>query len=135
MLLIRAFFACLVAWMPFPSRTSHQPLWYSQLPACLMRKHRPCERKSLYRAGNTATALPACSACHLPNGAGVPSNFPRLSGQHAEYTYAQLKAFKSGERGNDKDGIDVNGKIMRAIAQRLDDAQMKALADFSAGLR
>ena len=91
--------------------------------------------QSLYRAGNTATALPACSACHLPNGAGVPSNFPRLSGQHAEYTYAQLKAFKSGERGNDKDGIDVNGKIMRAIAQRLDDTQMKALADFSAGLR
>lgn len=91
--------------------------------------------QNLYRAGNVATGLPACSACHLPNGAGVPSNFPRLSGQHADYTYAQLKAFKAGERGNDKGGVDVNGKIMRDIAMRLDDTQMKALADFSAGLR
>ena len=91
--------------------------------------------QTLYRAGNTATALPACSACHLPNGVGVPSNFPRVAGQHADYTYAQLKAFKAGERGNDKDNVDVNGKIMRAIALRMDDAQMKALADYSAGLR
>ncbi len=91
--------------------------------------------QALYRAGDAAAAIPACSACHLPNGVGVPKNFPRVAGQHADYTYAQLKAFKAGERGNDKDGVDVNGKIMRAIAGRMDDAQMKALADYSAGLR
>ncbi|MEP7329364.1 MAG: c-type cytochrome [Betaproteobacteria bacterium] len=91
--------------------------------------------QTLYRAGNTTTALPACSSCHSPNGVGVPSNFPRVAGQQADYTYAQLKAFKAGERGNDKDGVDLNGKIMRTIATRMDDAQMKALADYTAGLR
>ena len=113
-------------------------IYYAQQKPKLLTAKDPALAKAgqmLYRAGNTANGLPACSACHLPNGVGVPSNFPRLSGQHADYTYAQLKAFKAGERGNDKDGVDVNGKIMRDIAMRLDDAQMKALADFSAGLR
>jgi cytochrome c553 len=91
--------------------------------------------QAIYRGGDAVTAVPACSACHLPNGVGLPKNFPRVAGQHADYTYAQLKAFKAGDRGNDKDGIDVNGKIMRSIALRMTDAQMKALADYSAGLR
>ena len=46
-----------------------------------------------------------------------------------------MKAFKSGERGADKDGKDANGMIMAAIAQRLTDAQMKALAEYTSGLR
>ena len=91
--------------------------------------------QSLYRAGDASSALPACSACHSPNGGGVPKNFPRLSGQYADYTYAQLKAFKSGERGNDKDGKDVQGRIMWTVAQRMSDTQMKALADYASGLR
>ena len=77
-------------------------------------------RRQLYRAGDAATGLPACSACHSPTGAGIPKNYPRLSGQHADYTYAQLKAFKAGERGNDKDGKDLQGKIMAAIAAQHD---------------
>jgi len=89
----------------------------------------------LYRAGDAASGMPACSACHSPNGAGIPKNFPRLSGQYADYTYAQLKAFKAGERGNDTDGKDTQGKIMWAIAQHMTDAQMRALADYTAGLR
>jgi cytochrome c553 len=89
----------------------------------------------LYRAGDVATGLPACSSCHSPDGAGIPKNYPRLSGQYAEYTYAQLKAFKAGERGNDEAGKDAQGKIMWAVAQRLSDSQMKALADYTAGLR
>jgi cytochrome c553 len=91
--------------------------------------------QKLYRGGDAATGLPACSACHAPNGAGVPRNYPRLAGQHADYTYAQLKAFKTGERGADKDGKDVNGRIMATIATRLSDAQMKALAEYASGLR
>ena len=51
-------------------------------------------------------------ACHSPTGAGIPKNFPRLSGQYADYSYAQPgKAFKAGERGADKDGRDTQGKI------------------------
>ncbi len=113
-------------------------IYYSQQQPKLLTARDPALAKAgqtLYRAGDAATALPACSACHLPNGVGVAKNFPRVAGQHADYTYAQLKAFKAGERGNDKGGVDVNGKIMRAIAARMDDAQMKALADYTAGLR
>ena len=91
--------------------------------------------QSLYRGGLAGTGLPACSSCHSPNGAGIPKNYPRLAGQHADYTYAQLKAFKAGERGADKDGKDAQGRIMRAVAQKLSDEQMKAVADYAAGLR
>jgi cytochrome c553 len=65
----------------------------------------------------------------------MPKNYPRLAGQHGDYTYAQLKAFKAGERGADKDGKDVQGRTMVAIAGRLTDMQMKALAEYTAGLR
>lgn len=91
--------------------------------------------QSLYRGGAAATGLPACAACHSPTGAGIPKNYPRLAGQYADYTYAQLKAFKAGERGADKDGKDPQGKIMSAVAQKMSDDQMKALADYAAGLR
>ena len=91
--------------------------------------------QSLYRAGDQAKGIPACAACHGPNGAGIPKNYPRLAGQHGDYTYAQLKAFKSGERGADKDGKDVNGRIMTAIAAKLTDQQMRALAEYTSGLR
>jgi cytochrome c553 len=90
--------------------------------------------QKVYRGGNAATALPACSACHSPTGVGIPSRYPRLSGQHADYTYTQLKSFKAGERGNDKDGIDVNGKVMTQIATRMSDAEMQAVAQYAAGL-
>jgi cytochrome c553 len=88
-----------------------------------------------YRGGDAAAGIPACAACHAPNGAGVPKNYPRLAGQYADYTYAQLKSFKAGERGNDKDGKDVNGRIMGMIAAKMSDAQMKAVAEYVSGLR
>ena len=91
--------------------------------------------QSLYRGGDAGAGIPACAACHSPDGSGVPKNYPRLAGQYAEYTYAQLKAFRSGERGADKDGKDVNGRIMAAIAARMTDAQMKAVAEYTSGLR
>jgi cytochrome c553 len=91
--------------------------------------------QSLFRGGVAAAGLPACSSCHSPNGAGIPKNYPRLAGQHAEYSLAQLNAFKAGERGADKDGKDVQGRIMTAIAQRMTAEQMKAVADYTAGLR
>jgi cytochrome c553 len=91
--------------------------------------------QALYRGGEAATGVPACSACHSPTGAGIPKNYPRLAGQHADYVFAQLKAFKAGERGADREGKDVNGKIMTAVAAKLTEAQMKALAEYTQGLR
>ena len=91
--------------------------------------------QKLWRGGDAANGVPACSACHSPTGAGIPKNFPRLAGQYADYTYAQLKAFKAGERGADAAGRDINGRVMNAIAQKMSDAQMKAVADYAAGLR
>jgi cytochrome c553 len=91
--------------------------------------------QSLYRGGVLASGIPACSSCHSPDGAGIPKNYPRIGGQYADYVYAQLKAFKSGERGADKDGKDVQGKVMGAVAQKMSDEQMKAVADYTAGLR
>jgi cytochrome c553 len=84
--------------------------------------------QKIYRGGNAATAVPACASCHTPDGAGIPSQFPRLAGQHAEYILAQLKAFRSGERADD------NSKMMRAIAVKLSDQEIRAVAEYISGL-
>ena len=84
--------------------------------------------QTVYRAGNTAAGLPACSGCHSPNGVGIPAQFPRLKGQHLDYTLAQLKAFRAGERNNDPSGM------MRTIAARMSDQEMAAVAEFISGL-
>ena len=91
--------------------------------------------QKLFRGGDSVAGIPACAACHGPNGAGIPKNYPRLAGQHADYTLAQLKAFKAGERGADKDGKDVNGRIMAMVAAKMSEAQMKAVAEYASGLR
>jgi cytochrome c553 len=91
--------------------------------------------QQVYRGGDAATGVPACGACHSPTGVGIPKNYPRLAGQYADYTYAQLQAFASGTRGADKEGKDLSGRIMGTIAKRMTDAQMKAVADYAAGLR
>jgi cytochrome c553 len=81
----------------------------------------------IYRAGIAEKAVPACAGCHSPNGAGIPAQYPRLGGQHADYTDAQLKAFRDGTRRNNI--------AMAQIAARLSDAETKAVADYIAGLR
>jgi cytochrome c553 len=83
-----------------------------------------------YRAGNIANGLPACTGCHAPDGKGnAPAGFPRLSGQHPDYIEKQLNNFRLGNRINDGDTAP-----MRAIADKLSDAEIKALANFIAGL-
>ncbi len=84
--------------------------------------------QKLYRGGDMGRGLPACAACHGPNGSGVPVQYPRLSGQYMEYTEAQLKAFRSGQRANDLNGM------MRAIAAKMSDAEIRAVSDYIAGL-
>ena len=85
--------------------------------------------QQIWRAGIASKGVPACAGCHGPAGAGVPAQYPRLAGQYAEYTDLQLKNFRSEERSNDPE------KMMRAIADKLSDKQIKALADYVAGLR
>ncbi|MBK8016367.1 MAG: c-type cytochrome [Betaproteobacteria bacterium] len=85
--------------------------------------------QKLYRGGDTARGIPACSGCHSPSGAGIPAQYPRLGGQHQEYTAAQLKAFRAGERANDANSM------MRAIAAKLSDAEISALSEYVAGLK
>ncbi len=91
--------------------------------------------QKLWRAGDAATGVPACSACHGPTGAGIPKLYPRIGGQWSDYTLVQLKAFKAGERGMDKTGKDVQGRIMHGVAQGLTEEQMRALAEYAQGLR
>jgi len=85
--------------------------------------------RKLFRGGNLATGVAACAGCHSPNGAGIPSQYPRLAGQHPEYVATQLKAFRAGERAN-----DVNN-IMRAVAARLTDKEIASVAEYLTGLR
>ncbi|HWS03038.1 MAG TPA: c-type cytochrome [Gammaproteobacteria bacterium] len=86
--------------------------------------------EKLFRGGNATTGVAACMGCHGPNGMGnPPANFPRLSGQHAAYTVTQLKTFRSGERANDA------GMMMRNIAARMTDDEMKAVASYIEGLQ
>lgn len=81
----------------------------------------------IYRGGLFDRRVPACMACHAPNGVGMPALYPRLAGQHADYTVAQMKAFRSGERAN--------SPMMTHIARHMTDQEIAAVADFIAGLR
>jgi cytochrome c553 len=83
--------------------------------------------EQIYRGGIAAKQVPACAGCHSPNGAGIPAQYPRLAGQHGDYTEAQLTAFRSGARANSAQ--------MMAIAAKLSDKELKAVADYITGLR
>lgn len=81
----------------------------------------------IYRGGIADRNIAACAGCHSPNGAGIPSQYPRLSGQHADYTVAQLNTFRDGSRANSQQ--------MTQVAAKLNDKEIKAVADYIAGLR
>jgi len=79
--------------------------------------------------GGSANGAPACAGCHGPAGAGMAAQYPRVAGQFAEYVAAQLKLFREGGRANDQNGV------MRGVAARLNDREMRAVAEYAAGLR
>jgi len=83
--------------------------------------------KKIYRGGIGSINVPACAGCHGPNGSGIPALFPRLAGQHQDYTVAQLTNFRSSARTNSPE--------MVTIAKRMSDEEIKAVADFVAGLK
>ena len=85
--------------------------------------------QQIYRAGLADKGVPACTACHMPNGQGMSAaGYPALSGQHEAYTQTQLTKFRAGERNNDPQAM------MRDIASKLSDTEMKAVANFIQGL-
>jgi cytochrome c553 len=81
----------------------------------------------IYRGGISDRQVPACAGCHSPNGAGIPAQYPRLGGQHAEYTATQLTTFRDGGRNNNLQ--------MTQVAAKLNDREIRAVADYIAGLR
>ena len=83
--------------------------------------------EKIYRGGITEKSVPACAGCHGPTGAGIPAQYPRLGGQHADYTESQMNGFRAGTRAN-------NAQMM-AIAAKLSDLEIKAVSDYIAGLR
>jgi cytochrome c553 len=83
--------------------------------------------EKIYRGGIAERNVPACAACHSPTGAGIPAQYPRLGGQHADYVEAQLITFRSGARKN--------GPAMTTVAAKMNDREIKAVADYVAGLR
>lgn len=86
--------------------------------------------EAIFRGGNLNSGVSACMACHGPTGAGNPAaKFPVVAGQHAEYTELQLKAFRAMERANDA------GQMMRSIAGKMTDAEIKAAASYIQGLQ
>ena len=83
--------------------------------------------EKIYRGGIADRNVPACAGCHGPTGTGTPSQYPRLGGQHADYTSAQLVAFR--------DGVRANSPQMAGVAAKLNDREIKAVSDYIAGLR
>lgn len=81
----------------------------------------------IWRGGLPDRRVPACAACHAPNGAGIPGEYPRLAGQFPDYIADQLKLFRSGDRAN--------SPMMTDIADRMSDRDIAAVADYAAGLR
>ncbi|MBS0556201.1 MAG: cytochrome c4 [Proteobacteria bacterium] len=86
--------------------------------------------ETYYRSGDAKDGVPACMACHGPDGRGNPgAEYPQLAGQHADYIATRLKAYRDGSAGGDD-----HAKIMEAIAKPLSDAEIAALASYVEGL-
>jgi cytochrome c553 len=85
--------------------------------------------QKIYRGGIQGAGVPACASCHGAKGQGIPVQFPRVAGQHADYTLGQLSKFRSGERANDA------AKMMRVISAKLTPQEMEAVAQYIQGLR
>jgi cytochrome c553 len=98
-------------------------------PAAASDKDLAALGQKLWRGGNASSGVPACSGCHGPTGAGIPGQYPRLAGQYAEYIATQLKSFREGARANDPNGM------MRGVAARLTEREIRGVAEYAAGLR
>ena len=82
--------------------------------------------REIWRAGIKTSGVPACAGCHGAAGKGIPAQFPRLAGQHPDLTTGWLKAYASGARPH---------VVMGPVASKLNEADMRAVAEYAAGLR
>jgi cytochrome c553 len=98
-------------------------------PAAAVDKDLAALGQKIWRGGIATSNVPACAGCHGPAGAGIPVQYPRISGQFAEYLAAQLKAFRDGARANDANAV------MRGVAARMTEREIQAVAQYAAGLR
>jgi cytochrome c553 len=98
-------------------------------PAAAADKDLAAMGQKIWRGGIATSNVPACAGCHGPAGAGIPAQYPRLSGQFAEYLAAQLKGFRDGARANDPNGA------MRGVTARMTEREIRAVAEYAAGLR
>ena len=95
-------------------------------PASARDKALAARGQQLWRAGNKSQGVPACAGCHGAAGHGIPSQYPRLAGQHPELSLGWLKAYATGERPQ---------QVMGAVAAKLSENDMRALAEYISGLR
>jgi cytochrome c553 len=109
-------------------------VYFESLPAAAMAVADPSKvdkGQALYRGGDSDNGVAACLACHGPTGRGNPAaKYPALQGQHAAYTAKQLNDYASNTRQSDG-----KTRIMRDIASRLSEDDIKALASYVQGLR
>lgn len=98
-------------------------------PATSKDKELALRGEKIWRGGVLGAGVPACASCHGAQGKGIPVQFPRLAGQHSDYIYSQLNLFRTGARANDA------AKMMRTIAAKMTDADMKAVASYIQGMR
>lgn len=84
--------------------------------------------KIIYHGGNIENNVPACASCHSPDGSGIPPHYPKLSGQHADYTFTQLDAFNNEIRSND-------GGVMKQVMSRMSPREKKAVSEYISGLK
>ena len=84
--------------------------------------------KIIYHGGNIENNVPACASCHSPDGSGIPPHYPKLSGQHADYTFSQLDAFNNEVRTND-------GAVMKQVMSRMSPREKKAVSEYISGLK
>jgi cytochrome c553 len=83
--------------------------------------------EKIYRGGIADRNVPACAACHGATGSGIPAQYPRIGGQHGDYVEAQMNAFRAGTR--------TNNAVMTGVVAKMNDKEIKAVADYVAGLR
>ena len=81
----------------------------------------------IYRGGLADRQIAACAGCHSPNGVGIPAQYPRLAGQNADYVVKTMHDFRDGKRGNSMQ--------MTGVTAKMNDKEIKAVADYIAGLR
>lgn len=96
-------------------------------PGFAKNKATVAQGEKIYRGGIADKQVPACAGCHSPTGAGIPAQYPRVGGQHADYIETQMKTFRDHTRAN--------SVPMQAIAARMNDEEIKAVSDYIAGLR